>query len=322
METSQISQVRRRTETNNPSINFQPRRRITSNNHEVFSVLISFLPVAVIFFFYLVINQLLANAESEMGNLFYLFIISSLFTLSNIIAFVVLWSIMDFGIYWRSSMLSNVFLIGFMVSTQKSYPALICFGYYLMSLSFFHLSEYTFTALFNQKKITNESFLLNHSMEYGLAAFASWLEFFIEVLIVPDLKLNLYARLAGLSLIMFGELFRKLAMYQAGTNFNHYVQENRKTDHVLVTSGVYAFFRHPSYFGWFIWSIGTQILLANPICIILYTVASWKFFNSRIIYEEYYLLKFFGRQYLEYQAKVSSGIPFVVGYVTSEESLD
>ena len=63
----------------------------------------------------------------------------------------------------------------------------------------------------------------------------------------------------GLGLVLFGELLRKLAMYTAGTNFNHYVQYIREDGHILVTSGVYGLCRHPSYVGWFYWSVGTQV---------------------------------------------------------------
>lgn len=145
---------------------------------------------------------------------------------------------------------------------------------------------------------------------------------FLEAFLFPSLKLNLYTRFIGLCLVLFGELFRKLAMYTAGTNFNHYVQETHHKDHILVTSGVYSLVRHPSYFGWFYWSVGTQILLANPICIVLYALASWKFFESRIKFEEYYLIRFFGRQYTDYQKRVPSGVPFVQGYKLIDESLD
>ncbi len=108
-----------------------------------------------------------------------------------------------------------------------------------------------------------------------------------------------------------------------GTNFNHYVQERRKTGHTLVKTGIYSLVRHPSYFGWFYWSVGTQVLLANPVCAVLYAVSSWKFFSSRITYEEFHLVKFFGRENTEYQRRVSTGIPFVRGFVHyGQESLD
>ena len=291
------------------------------DNNYILSVLFSFIPVGSILFLSILINSLLKS--SELGVVWYVLIIGGLFVAANSISLSVFGSMVELGIYWRSALLCNTFLAGFMLTNQTSYLSMVCFGYYIMCLSFFHLSEFVFTALFNQKEVSTDSFLINHSLEYGLAALASWLEFFIELFFVPSMKLSLYTRFVGLFLVLFGELFRKLAMYTAGTNFNHYVQEKRKQDHVLVKSGIYSLVRHPSYFGWFYWSIGTQILLANPVCTILYAVSSWKFFKTRITYEEFHLCKFFGKEYLHYQQKVPSGIPFVEGYIYyGDESLD
>lgn len=196
------------------------------------------------------------------------------------------------------------------------------FGFYMMVMSFFHTTEFVFTAMFNHRDVSTDSFLLNHSFEYSVAAIVSWIEFAVEALVLPWLKTGLWSLYTGLILVSIGELFRKLAMYTAGRSFNHYVQEERQNDHVLVTRGVYSLVRHPSYFGWFLWSIGTQVLLANPLCTIAYSVASWKFFKSRILYEEYYLIKFFGKQYTDYQKRVPSGVPFVKGFLLVDEALD
>jgi len=82
----------------------------------------------------------------------------------------------------------------------------------------------------------------------------------------------------------------------------------------LVTHGIYGIMRHPSYVGWFWWSIGTQIILSNPFCVIFYAIISWKFFNDRIYVEEITLINFFGKQYFDYQKRVPTGIPFIKGY--------
>lgn len=129
-----------------------------------------------------------------------------------------------------------------------------------------------------------------------------------------------------------GEVLRKAAMMTAKTNFNHIVQSVREDGHQLVTHGVYALCRHPSYVGWFLWSIGTQVgnllcfkefalslfflqlVLVNPLCLLAYTAASWKFFQTRVLIEEVSLLNFFGDQYYEYQQKVPTGLPFIKGY--------
>lgn len=297
---------------------------LEQNYYYIYSVLLSFVPVFSIFILYRFLNYLINNDDYYPGSFLYILLILILFGIGNVVSYLAVQdiSIMQFSIYWRSSLICNVFLLGYMLTSQQTSVPYLSFGYYLMSLAFFHLSEFVFTALFNSKEVSTDSFLLNHSIEYGLAAVFSWVEFIIEAFLFPSLKSNLYIRFLGLLLIMFGELFRKLAMYTAGTSFNHYVQEHRKDDHVLVTWGVYSFVRHPSYFGWFYWSIGTQVLLANPVCIIVYAMASWKFFKTRITYEEFYLQKFFGKKYLAYQQKVPSGIPFVAGFVQKEESLD
>lgn len=54
-----------------------------------------------------------------------------------------------------------------------------------MGLSFFHFSEYLTTAATNPSSLTLDSYLLDHSREYKMAAVASWLEFFVEWYIAP-----------------------------------------------------------------------------------------------------------------------------------------
>ena len=100
-------------------------------------------------------------------------------------------------------------------------------------------------------------------------------------------------------------------MYQAKSNFNHIVQTERINQHRLVTNGVYAVLRHPAYFGWFWWSIGTQVMLCNPICVLAYAAASWNFFANRIPPEEAYLLQMYGTQYRAYMKGTFVGIPFI-----------
>lgn len=136
----------------------------------------------------------------------------------------------------------------------------------------------------------------------------------------------------GLILVTGGEVLRKLAMVTASSNFNHYVRHVREEGHVLITHGIYGFSRHPAYVGWFYWSIGSQvsvlpliiifyeflvhlqIMLCNPLCAVAYTIVSWKFFNFRIVDEEITLLNFFGEEYLDYQKRVGTGLPFIKGY--------
>lgn len=142
--------------------------------------------------------------------------------------------------------------------------------------------------------------------------------------------------ITGSLICLSGEAIRKLAMLTAKKSFHHIVsliifrtfhasdfcssfqvQFQQADDHKLVTSGIYRFARHPSYVGWFFWSLGTQVILANPICLIFYIIASWLFFRERIYMEEIALLNFFGDEYLRYQQTTGTGLPFIHGYAVA-----
>ena len=54
-----------------------------------------------------------------------------------------------------------------------------------MVLCFFHFSEYLSTALINPQSVSTDSFLLNHSRAYSVAALSSWVEFWLERAVFP-----------------------------------------------------------------------------------------------------------------------------------------
>ena len=131
-----------------------------------------------------------------------------------------------------------------------------------MVLAMFHLSEYITTALSNPQNLSFDSFLVNHSLQYWAAMLASWLEFVAINFFFPQLKASLgLVTYTGLLVCLVGEIIRKLAMLHAGRNFNHLVQSHKSREHKLVTTGIYAWSRHPSYLGWFLWSVGTQVII-------------------------------------------------------------
>ena len=110
-----------------------------------------------------------------------------------------------------------------------------------------------------------------------------------------------------------GQVLRWAAFVEAGHNFTHLVADTKETKHVLVTSGIYAFIRHPGYCGWFWWSVGTQIMMANPVSAIGFAYFSYRFFKERIAYEESRLesTEFFGQEYTKYKKRVPTYIPFI-----------
>ena len=145
-------------------------------------------------------------------------------------------------------------------------------------------------------------------------------------------------------------MIRSLAMVQAGESFNHIVQHSKQDTHKLISRGIYKVFRHPSYFGFFWWGVGTQLVLGNTVCLAGFTYVLWVFFAVRIdgkfslvintfaiattcsklqsyeltsvtcpvldqannhLGEEKLLVEFFGKEYEDYRRSVKVWIPFI-----------
>ena len=120
------------------------------------------------------------------------------------------------------------------------------------------------------------------------------------------------AQQVGLVCVILGETLRKAGQLTAKQCFTHNISTRRREDHVLVTTGVYRYVRHPGYLGWLIWAVGTQVMLANPVSIALFAYTSWRFFAARIAFEEAALRRFFGAAYDAYAARTRTwivGIP-------------
>ncbi|KAF7624720.1 hypothetical protein Mgra_00010005 [Meloidogyne graminicola] len=255
----------------------------------------------------------------------------------NIFIFLIIISILGFiSIYstqtsrqrWMYS--SQSFLLGlvnglaikFALNAYKTGNSIvITFCLYVVLFCLFHFSEFFMTAFSNPDSLKPDSFLLNHSLEYWTAALCSWVEFWIRLWAFPSKFFTSFAAfyspfvsLFGLILCIVGEIFRKLAMCHASVGFTHQISFRRSRNHHLCTGGVYALVRHPGYMGWMLWSIGTQLVLCNPICLIFYVCIGYRFLEERIYEEEKYLIEFFAERYIAYQRYVPCGIPGIKGY--------
>ncbi|KXX75922.1 Protein-S-isoprenylcysteine O-methyltransferase [Madurella mycetomatis] len=204
--------------------------------------------------------------------------------------------------------------------------------FFLASLSTFHFLEFWTTAAYNTRAAEVSSFLLTSNWPgYAIAHTFATLECLATHLLWPGARWiprfpfsssssslsgpfdnpGLVLTLLGFGLVVLGQTVRSVAMVQAGPSFNHHVQSRRGEGHVLVTSGVYSVLRHPSYFGFFWWALGTQMVMGNVVSFVGYAVVLWRFFSRRIRHEEAFLVGFFGREYEEYRKRVGTKIPFV-----------
>lgn len=194
-------------------------------------------------------------------------------------------------------------LAGIVLNLASS--ALFRLSLYALATSVFHFLEFLTTAYYNTGEVDDDSFILTDRDLYYVAA-ASML----ETVVVHRFFNYSSISLIGLLVVVAGQGCRTLAMYTAGESFNHYVQRERFEKHKLVTSGIYRYLRHPSYFGYFWWFIGMQLLLENWIVATLGAYKLVGFFKARIQYEETLLRSFFP-DYKDYAAATAVKIPCI-----------
>lgn len=107
-----------------------------------------------------------------------------------------------------------------------------------------------------------------------------------------------------------GEGLRITAFFTCKSNFTHIVKDKIDRKHQLITNGIYAWLRHPSYTGYFYFSVFGQIFIGNVVSSIAFFFVLSRFFNDRIYGEERSLLEAFP-EYLQYKQKTFILIPFV-----------
>lgn len=93
-----------------------------------------------------------------------------------------------FQVSIRSAFLGAAFSLGIFLATFDN--GWRVFGLYTVILSFFHFSEFMSVALTNPRTLSINSFILNHSVQYGVAAVASWIEWAVEYYFFPGKCFN------------------------------------------------------------------------------------------------------------------------------------
>lgn len=210
--------------------------------------------------------------------------------------------------------LSFLFLVNFTIlmlhlfGFYKISTDIVTLNLYLIFLTIFHLLEFYCTCIFNNKATDDDSFILN-DFELLLCYVLSIIEHALRCYLFPVVSYK--ALTIAVVLCIAGQVSRSIAMCTAKESFNHYIQVEHDKEHKLVTNGIYKTFRHPSYFGFFWWFVGTEILLGNIICLIFGIVKLQAFFKKRIDIEEEYLTFFFAENYTRYKEKTIIGIPFL-----------
>eukprot|EP00767_Chilomastix_cuspidata_P005435 gnl/Chilomastix_cuspidata/5662.p1 GENE.gnl/Chilomastix_cuspidata/5662~~gnl/Chilomastix_cuspidata/5662.p1 ORF type:complete len:201 (+),score=86.22 gnl/Chilomastix_cuspidata/5662:174-776(+) len=187
----------------------------------------------------------------------------------------------------------------------------------LAVLALYHILEFVCVSIIERNLPRNLKGWLDRllfQLDYFLALFFGWLEFFLEWHFAPGFKgatimKVLYA--LGLLVAILGDALRKCAILWNSKGFKHLIQRERAPGQTLVTDGPYALSRHPAYTGWFYMVIGTQVMLGNPVAAAAYAVVARRFFADRVREEERFLVVMFGAEYEAFRARVGTLIPGV-----------
>ena len=213
------------------------------------------------------------------------------------------------------------FAISLVLSYFAGWTGVWClaWGCYLALVQvWFHMSEFLIAAQYRPHDTYPYAFMIYHSSAYVMAQSAAYIEFFVETFLVPESwKLVKLQHPAIVAIGVLGVLvfygIRMVAMIQCAESFALQVEYDKRPEHKLVRRGLYKVFRHPSYFGWFYNIIFSQLIFGNPICLVGFTLVTWKFFADRIPDEEAELQskRFFGTDYYAYRNETIIGIPFI-----------
>ncbi|KAA6375444.1 MAG: putative protein-S-isoprenylcysteine O-methyltransferase [Streblomastix strix] len=147
------------------------------------------------------------------------------------------------------------------------------------------------------------------TIPFAIAIVAAYAEYLIELHKQPSIKDHDSLIYIGLIIAIIGDSIRKTGIITLGKSFTLQISVWHDKEHHLITNGIYGLVRHPGYMGWYIWTLGTQIMLCNPICFIGFGIILFFFFKDRIEFEDDTLVLFFKDEYKEYKKKVPSGIP-------------
>lgn len=204
---------------------------------------------------------------------------------------------------------ATLFIMQFTGLASFYFPILMRINAFLVAVGIFHLLEFLITAHVNNSQVDDDSYLLEDPDIYLLYS-VSMLEALVKAYFFGS---SIGASVVpGLVILVVGQLARSIAMYTGGESFNHYIQrEHDEQRHKLVTHGIYRLLRHPSYFGYFWWVFGLELVVSSYVTGAYSIFKLWQFFNKRIAFEEKFLVAFFKDDYIRYRAATGTYIPYI-----------
>ncbi|MDF1698094.1 MAG: isoprenylcysteine carboxylmethyltransferase family protein [Saprospiraceae bacterium] len=116
-------------------------------------------------------------------------------------------------------------------------------------------------------------------------------------------------KFAGITLLILGSAIRIWAIVHLGKYFTNTVRFD--SEHILITTGPYAWVRHPSYLGAYLAIIGSALFLQSIVFFTIGLVVMLAAYIYRIRVEEVGLMDLFPEEYNGYRKKVKGLFPFL-----------
>ena len=130
-----------------------------------------------------------------------------------------------------------------------------------------------------------------------------------NMIIYIPISTSLIIPYIGLSLIVFGMIFRFFAIWTLGQLFT--VEVTIREKHQVKRDGLYKYIRHPSYTGMIISFIGFGLSLNNWLSLFIIIAPVMGSVLYRIKIEEISLVKHFGQEYIAYTKGTKRLIPWI-----------
>ena len=131
----------------------------------------------------------------------------------------------------------------------------------------------------------------------------SWLDF-------ANYSLPVWAGWLGVILILLALLIFWRSHTDLGLNWSPSLEI--RTEHELITKGIFGYIRHPMYASQWIWVIAQPLLLQNWIAGFLDLFVFIAFYFLRVRAEEKMMLDTFGDEYCEYMNKTGAVFPKII----------
>jgi protein-S-isoprenylcysteine O-methyltransferase Ste14 len=128
----------------------------------------------------------------------------------------------------------------------------------------------------------------------------TWLDF-------ANYSLPVWAGWLGVVLILLALLVFWRSHADLGLNWSPSLEI--RTEHKLITKGIFGYIRHPMYASQWIWVIAQPLLLQNWIAGFLNLLVFIAFYTLRVRAEEKMMLDTFGDEYREYMNKTGDVFP-------------